>query len=474
MMKAPSLRPLLAVALALGGAVACGSGSIGGGTGGGSAGAAAGASAGGSAGGATAGTSGTTGAAGVAGSGSGGTSDTAGTGGSATGAAGDGSGGSAGTGTPGGGGSSGSGVAGSGGPGGAAAAGRGGTAGAGRGGASGAAGGRGGASGTGVGGAAGAGPGTGGQTACVGSVYDAASPPQALTLSGSLGAHDPAAMVVGSTIYLFATGLSAKTSTNLTSWQNASAPLNPRPAWVAQLVPGATNLWAPDISFFGNQYHLYYAASTFGSNVSCIGHATKADIASGSWADQGTVICSNMGENDNWNAIDPNVVIDDAGTPWLEFGSFWSGLKIIKLDTTGARADTAAPTAIADGANGRGSLEGGWIFKNCGYYYLFSSWGACCNGAYDYNIRVGRSTSVTGPYTDKAGTALLKSGGGTLLVQGNGSWSAPGHNAVIVYNNKTYNIYHALTAPSGQNGTATLRIAELAWDADGWPVSGGP
>ena len=330
----------------------------------------------------------------------------------------------------------------------------------------GAAGGRGGSAGSGV-----AGSGAGGQTACVGSAYDAASPPQLLTLSGSLGAHDPAALVVGNTIYLFATGLSAKTSTNLTSWQNATNPLNPRPSWVADKVAGATNLWAPDISSFGGMYHLYYAASTFGSNKSCIGHATKADIATGSWADQGTVICSNMGTSDNWNAIDPNIVVDDAGTPWMAFGSFWSGLKIIKLDATGARADTAAPTAIANGANGRGSLEGAWIFKNCGYYYLFSSWGACCDGAYDYNIRVGRSTSVTGPYVDKAGVNLMGSGGGTLLVQGNSTVHAPGHNAVIVYNNKTYNLYHALNA---SNGNASLHIAEIAWDAQGWPVSGGP
>jgi arabinan endo-1,5-alpha-L-arabinosidase len=333
-------------------------------------------------------------------------------------------------------------------------------------GAAGAAGGRGGTAGTGIPG------GPGGQTACVGSVYDAASPPQLVTLSGSLGAHDPAALVVGNTIYLFATGLSAKTSTNLTSWQNATSPLNPRPSWVADKVPDATNLWAPDISYFGGTYHLYYAASSFGSNKSCIGHATKTDIATGTWADQGTVICSNMGTSDNWNAIDPNIVVDDAGTPWLAFGSFWSGLKIVKMDaTTGARADTAAPTAIANGANGRGSLEGAWIFKNCGYYYLFSSWGACCDGAYDYNIRVGRSTSVTGPYVDKAGVNLMNSGGGTLLVQGNGSVHAPGHNAVIVYNNKTYNVYHALNA---SNGNASLHIAEIAWDAQGWPVSGGP
>jgi arabinan endo-1,5-alpha-L-arabinosidase len=217
-------------------------------------------------------------------------------------------------------------------------------------------------------------------------------------------------------------------------------------------------------------YHLYYAASTFGSNKSCIGHATKTDIATGSWADQGTVICSNMGTSDNWNAIDPNIVIDDSGVPWMAFGSFWSGLKMVKIDpTTGLRADTML-YSIANGANSRGSLEGAWVFKNCGYYYLFSSWGACCDGAYDYNMRVGRSKTITGPYVDKAGTSLM-SGGGTLLVQGDANWGAPGHNSVINYNGKTYNIYHAL---QGGRGTATLRIAELVWDADGWPISGGP
>ena len=56
-------------------------------------------------------------------------------------------------------------------------------------------------------------------------------------------------------------------------------------------------------------------------------------------------------------------------------------------------------------------------------------------------------------------------------MQGNSTVHAPGHNAVIVYNNKTYNLYHALNA---SNGNASLHIAEIAWDAQGWPVSGGP
>jgi arabinan endo-1,5-alpha-L-arabinosidase len=290
----------------------------------------------------------------------------------------------------------------------------------------------------------------------------------ALTLSGNLGAHDPAAYVAGKTIYLAATGLVGKTSNDLTTWAAAANPLA-LPSWAATATK-ATNLWAPDISYFGGAYHLYYAASTFGSNKSCIGQATRAALDSGSWADQGMVICSNMGETDDWNAIDPNVIVDDAGTPWLALGSFWSGIKMIKLTDTGARADTTV-LSLANGANSRGSLEGAWIFKRCGLYYLFMSWGACCGSPYDYNIRVGRSATVSGPYVDKAGKSLM-SGGGTLVVQGDTSWVAPGHNAVIAYGGKTYNIYHALKGSS--SGAATLRIAELVWDAQGWPVSGGP
>ncbi len=207
--------------------------------------------------------------------------------------------------------------------------------------------------------------GGGGADSCTGAAYDPASPPATLTLTGNLGAHDPAAFVAGDTIYLAATGLNSKTSTNLTMWTSTGNPLV-RPAWVTTMVPGATNLWAPDISFFGGQYHLYYAASTFGSNRSCIGHATRAALDSGGWVDTGApTICSNvnMGTTDNWNAIDPNVVIDDAGTPWLEFGSFWSGLKLIKLDNTGARADTTAPISIAARPRNGGAIEGGWIFR---------------------------------------------------------------------------------------------------------------
>ena len=116
---------------------------------------------------------------------------------------------------------------------------------------------------------------------------DPAKPPKSLTLSGNLGTHDPVVIESEGRFYLFSTGnnIGAKTSSDLLSWQGAGDVLNggSRPAWLAQQVPGVSNLWAPDISYFGGAYHLYYSASTFGENRSCIGHLSRTSLTSGSW-----------------------------------------------------------------------------------------------------------------------------------------------------------------------------------------------
>jgi arabinan endo-1,5-alpha-L-arabinosidase len=303
---------------------------------------------------------------------------------------------------------------------------------------------------------------------------DPAQPPTALALMGNLGTHDPVLIAAHGRYYLFFTGredvrgLAAKTWTDLITWRDAPVPLSPNPAWVAQRVPEARNLWAPDISFFNGLYHLYYSASSFGQRTSCIGHATRAALDSGNWEDHGAIICSS--NSDQWNAIDPNLVIDEAGTPWLSFGSFWGGLKLIELTADGARKGDQI-TAIAARPDAGGAIEAPFIVRRCGYYYLFASFDRCCQGATStYNIRVGRSEKVTGPYVDASGKPMME-GGGTLLVDRAGSWRGPGHNAVLFDGDKAYNVYHAYRS---DNGAPQLRIAELAWNADGWPVSGGP
>lgn len=290
-----------------------------------------------------------------------------------------------------------------------------------------------------------------------------------LPMSGDLGTHDPTVIEENGVFYELQTGpgLPGKTSNDLAAWRRSSAAFpNGNPSWIASQVPAATDLWAPDLSFFGGVYHLYYSASTFGVNVSCIGHATRARMDSGSWSDHGSVVCS--ARSDDFNAIDPNVIVDTDGTPWLAFGSFWSGIKIVELNSDGSRADT---TVRSIASRGGGAIEGAFIVRRCGYYYLFVSFDRCCAGAQStYNVRVGRSPNVLGPYVDRSDVQMMNSGG-TLVVAGGAGFAAAGHNAVIFSGTNAFNIYHAYPTDGSY---ARLRVADLVWDDQGWPTSAGP
>lgn len=297
--------------------------------------------------------------------------------------------------------------------------------------------------------------------------------PQQLTLSGDItDVHDPSLIAAGGRYTVFSTGpgLLQRTSPDLRHWTFGGSVFAQNPAWVLEKFGNLDSLWAPDISFFGGVYHLYYAASTFGSNHSCIGHATKADLNSTSpWQDLGPVICSNdAGSVDDWNAIDPNVFVDASGTPWLSLGSFWSGLKLIQLDDTGARVGTSL-VALATGPST--AVEAPYIVYHAPYYYLFASFDFCCRGVNStYHVVVGRSNSLAGPYLDRTGLPMLQAGG-TPVVNGDSRFVGPGHNAVVQSGGQWFNVYHSYDALN--NGIPTLRISELVWQ-EGWPVSAEP
>lgn len=295
---------------------------------------------------------------------------------------------------------------------------------------------------------------------------------QTLGLSGAISpVHDPSIIKANGTYYVFSTGtgLPIRSSTDLVNWSLTGQVFESKPAWVTTTDPSApNNLWAPDISYFGGQYHLYYAASSFGSQDSCIGHATTSDVSSRSWVDRGAVICSSSA--DDWNAIDPAAVADDQGQMWLALGSFWSGLKLIRLDDQGARLGTSFYSLST---RDNTAVEASFVVPHGGFYYLFESVDFCCRGVDStYKIMVGRSAEIQGPYVDQEGTALL-SGGGTLLVEGDDRWRGPGHNAILRTPTGDYNIYHSYDADAG--GAPTLRISQLQWTGpDGWPLSAGP
>ncbi|WP_249999082.1 arabinan endo-1,5-alpha-L-arabinosidase [Actinoplanes sp. M2I2] len=283
-------------------------------------------------------------------------------------------------------------------------------------------------------------------------------------VTGATGTHDPAMVKTPSGGYLVAqTGdnLPLTTSADRTAFRAAGSVFPGGAPWTTAYTGGSRNLWAPDISYRNGRYYLYYSASTFGSNRSAIFLATSPTGASGSWANQGLVIESRT--SDTFNAIDPNLLVDDAGRWWLSFGSFWSGIKQVALDPSTGKRSGATVRSIA-GRNG-GAIEAPFLFKHGAYYYQWVSFDRCCQGAAStYRIMVGRSTSPNGPFTDRNGVAMT-AGGGTQVLAGHGSIHGPGHQAVLADTDADVLVYHYYA----DNGASRLGINLLGYDAAGWP-----
>ncbi len=346
---------------------------------------------------------------------------------------------------------------------------------------------------------------------------DESRPPQPLVLSGEYkGTHDPSIAFDHGTYYVFATGavhpdgpvappappappapgaqtasrpataqlpqFQIRCSQDLHAWKRCGAVFPRIPQWIQQISPRTEELWAPDISFFEGQYHLYYAFSAFGKNTSGIALATNETLDPASprykWVDRGLVLQSLS--SDDFNAIDPNLILDGNGEAWLAFGSFWKGIMMRHLDrNTGllSKTDTKIyplasrypgplmqprkPNLPPD----EEAVEAPFVFHHGEYYYLFVSFDLCCRGTRStYKTMVGRSKSVTGPYVDREGRSMLQ-GGGSPVLKANAKWLGPGGESLLRHDGVDYIVFHAYSAV---NGLPALHICTIAWK-DGWP-----
>lgn len=294
-----------------------------------------------------------------------------------------------------------------------------------------------------------------------------------LELTGSLRAHDPSTIVFeDGKYYLFYTGrgIRVKSSLDLKNWEDIEPVFNKRLEWWNNVVNNFGGfLWAPDIVKVGDHWYLYYSVSSFGKNRSAIGLAVNKSLNPSSpefkWEDRGIVIESF--NTNNFNAIDPAALLD-GDKLWLVFGSWWSGIKLIELDKdTGKRVSQKSPIySIASTI--KTDIEAPYLYKRGKYYYLFVNWGICCRGINStYEIRVGRSEKVTGPYLDRENKDM-REGGGTLFLSTQGNRIGPGHIGIIKINDKEYFSYHYYDRDN--NGRSALMIDELVWDEQDWPV----
>jgi len=306
---------------------------------------------------------------------------------------------------------------------------------------------------------------------------------QATGQSIGIQVHDPVMIKQDSLYYLFCTGsgVSVFSSPDMLNWKREKPVFTAAPEWVIKQLPRFRNsMWAPDIIHYKGSYYLFYSVSAFGKNTSAIGLAMNKTLMSNSpdfkWIDLGCVIQSVPGR-DNWNAIDPNLYVGEDGIPWLNFGSFWGGIKLVRLseDLTKVYEPQEWYTlarrqrdAFTDDRNaGEAMIEAPFIFKKGLFYYLFVSWDKCCSGVNStYKVVVGRSSKVTGPYFSKDSIDMAR-GGGTIILKGDSAFPGVGHQAVVSFDNTDYLICHGYDA--NDNGKSKLIIKKLLWDEKGWP-----
>jgi arabinan endo-1,5-alpha-L-arabinosidase len=305
-------------------------------------------------------------------------------------------------------------------------------------------------------------------------------PPAAAAVSpsspqrGAPRIHDPSTIFTSARGYhLFSTGMGIESwhSRDLANWHRGAPVFKQPPAWTTNAVPeNRGHLWAPDLILLSNKFHLYYSVSSWGKTTSAIGLATNStldpDDPHYSWQDAGLVIAT--GPKDNYNAIDPSVLLDHDGRLWMAFGSYWSGIKLVELSpATGLRVSTNSPVHSLAWND---SIEAAGLYRKDHSYYLFVNWGQCCRGTNStYEIRVGRSSNIIGPYLDKAGKNLMDRGG-TLFLSTEGKRIGPGHAAIFAKDGQEYLGYHYYNAE--ESGRPFVQVRRLNWDPDGWPAPG--
>jgi arabinan endo-1,5-alpha-L-arabinosidase len=149
----------------------------------------------------------------------------------------------------------------------------------------------------------------------------------------------------------------------------------------------------------------------------------------------------------------------------MTFGSYWNGIYETQLDPTTGKPLNSTMRQLADNSQ----IEASYLYARDGYYYLFVNFGTCCQGVNStYNIRVGRSTSVTGPFYDQSGVPMTQ-GGGTLLLGTSGRYIGPGQAGIFLDTSGQYwlsNHYY----DGDNNGNPTYELQPLYWTASAWPT----
>ncbi len=280
---------------------------------------------------------------------------------------------------------------------------------------------------------------------------------RAVALDGEIRIHDPSTLVqCDGRFYTYGTGGTCLVSEDGWAWQRGITP--------------SRRGMAPDLIHVGDRFLMYVARNVGAQPRADINLVWTKSLDTNSpaykWEEAG-VVASSDGVED-CNAIDPGLLLDPTdGKLWMVYGSYFGFIRLVELDPkSGLRKDTnAAPVNIAI------NCEAPVLIHEAGWYYLLATHGSCCRGADSgYNIRMGRSRKVNGPYLDQEGVDMIR-GGGTLFAGSTARVIGPGHFGRIQLGEGVEKFSCHYEADLDRGGAAVLDIRPLLWK-DGWPVAG--
>ena len=229
---------------------------------------------------------------------------------------------------------------------------------------------------------------------------------------------------------------------------------------------------APDAMKIGERYLVAYSATGGGLGG---GHAGRVltmwnktlDPTSPDFAYTEAIEIASSEVDEDCDAIDAGLFMDpETGRLWCTYGTYFGFIRIVELDPrTGARVEGNEPVNIAI------DCEATTIIYRNGWYYLLGTHGTCCDGVNStYNIVVGRSRSVTGPFIDNVGRDML-AGGGKMVIDGEDRQFGAGHFGRYIEDNGVEKMSFHWEADLDRSGRSVLAIRPLVWVND-WPVAG--
>jgi len=284
----------------------------------------------------------------------------------------------------------------------------------------------------------------------------------AVTLTAQIGKpfiHDPSTiMECDGKYYTFGTGGGGLISEDGWTWYGGAV----RPGGGA----------APDAMKIGDRYLVVYGATGGGlggghnGRILTMWNKTLDPQSPDFKFSEAILVAQSDGIEDN-DAIDPGLFLDpNDGRLWCSYGTYFGFIRLIELDPqTGKRVEGNKAIDIAI------DCEATDLEYRDGWYYLLGTHGTCCDGANStYNIVVGRSRKVTGPYLDNIGRDMLK-GGGKMVLAAGGRLIGPGHFGRAILEEGVEKMSCHYEADLDQSGRSVLGIRPLLWK-DGWPVAG--